>query len=189
MRDIGRVAGLTGVLAGAMFVLSTIIGSASGHRRGVFESSGDYLFQIVLAAAFALTLVAIEGLHSLQRSSSRYGRIGAAGALITFIGYALIVVVTALALMIAEGSLQSIRLIGAAAVLLGSILLGVMTIRARVLPWWCGVLLIVALPLGDISDMVVGVGSEGVVFGMVWGLLGYAMLQRTRVGGTRLTRQ
>jgi uncharacterized membrane protein YvlD (DUF360 family) len=166
----------------------TIIGSASGHRRGVFESSGDYLFQVVLAAAFGLTLVAIEGLHSLQRSSSRYGRIGAAGALITFIGYALIVVVTALALMIVEGSLQSIRLIGAAAVLLGSILLGVMTIRARVLPWWCGVLLIVALPLGDISD-IVSVGSEGVVFGMVWGLLGYAMLQRTRVGGTRLTRQ
>ncbi len=35
---------------------------------------------------------------------------------------------------------------GGLAVLIGSVLLGAMTLRARVLPWWCGVLLIVGFP-------------------------------------------
>ena len=53
--------------------------------------------------------------------------------------------------------------------LIGSILLGAMTIRARILPWWCGVLLIVGFPLGDILEMVVFVGSEAIVFAIVGG--------------------
>src|SRR3712207_8136873 len=57
---------------------------------------------------------------------------------------------------------------GGVAVLVGSILLGVMTLRARLLPWWCGVLLIVGFPLGDILEGVVGTGSESIVLGIVW---------------------
>jgi hypothetical protein len=54
-----------------------------------------------------------------------------------------------------------------------------MTIRARILPWWCGVLLSVGFPLGDdILDMVVVVGSESIVFAIVWGLIGDALLSR-----------
>jgi len=59
--------------------------------------------------------------------------------------------------------------VGGLAVLIGSILLGAMTIRARILPWWCGVLLIVGFPLGDILEMVVFVGSEAIVFAIVGG--------------------
>ena len=40
----------------------------------------------------------------------------------------------------------------------------------------CGVLLIVGFPLGDIVDELVARGSEGIVFGIVWGLVGYALL-------------
>jgi hypothetical protein len=61
-------------------------------------------------------------------------------------------------------------------VLVGSILLGAMTIRARILPWWCGVLLIVGFLIGDILEMVVVVGSENIVFAIVWGLIGSALL-------------
>ncbi len=61
--------------------------------------------------------------------------------------------------------------------LVGSILLGAMTIRARVLPWWCGVLLIVGFLLGDFLENV-AVGSENIVFTIVWGLIGYALLSR-----------
>jgi hypothetical protein len=175
----GRVGGVAGVVAGAMFVLSTVIGWASGHERGVFETAGDYLFQIVLVVAFALALAVIAGLHAVQSSSRGYGRMGDAGASTAFVGYAFIVVVTAATPMVGD-SLHTVRLIGAFGVLFGSILLGVMTIRAGVLPRWCGVLLIVGFPLGDIADMVVA-GSEGIVFGIVWGLLGRALLQRTRV--------
>jgi uncharacterized membrane protein YeaQ/YmgE (transglycosylase-associated protein family) len=45
-----------------------------------------------------------------------------------------------------------------------------------VLPWWCGVLLIVGFPLGAILDEIVARGSEGIVFGIVWGLVGHALL-------------
>jgi hypothetical protein len=38
------------------------------------------------------------------------------------------------------------------------------------------VLLIVGFPLGDVLDGIVAEGSEGIVFGIVWGLVGYALL-------------
>jgi uncharacterized membrane protein YhaH (DUF805 family) len=107
---------------------------------------------------------------------STTGRLGAAGFLITFIGYTLIVVVTAATTLAGGEALHNVRLIGGLAVLIGSILLGAMTLRARVLPWWCGVLLIVGFPLSDVLDEIVASGSEGVVFGIVWGLVGYALL-------------
>ena len=55
-----------------------------------------------------------------------------------------------------------------------------MTLHARVLPWWCGVLLIVGFPLGGVLDENVARGSEGIVFGIVWGLVGYALLSSSR---------
>ena len=96
--------------------------------------------------------------------------------MITFIGYALIVAVAAVTLLVGGEALFSVRLIGALAVLIGSVLLGAMTLRARVLPWWCGVLLIVGFLLGDVLDDIVASGSEGIVFRIVWGLVGYALL-------------
>jgi hypothetical protein len=34
----------------------------------------------------------------------------------------------------------------------------------------------VGFPLGDVLDEIVASGSEGIVFGIVWGLVGYALL-------------
>jgi hypothetical protein len=65
---------------------------------------------------------------------------------------------------------------GGLVMVVGSILLGVMTLYARVLPLWCGVLLIVGLPLDELLDW--GVLSESIVFAIVWGLIGYALLSR-----------
>jgi hypothetical protein len=70
-----------------------------------------------------------------------------AGASMAFVGYAILVVVAAATLLAGADVLLNVRLVGAAAVLVGSILLGIMTIRARVVPWWCGVLIIVGFPL------------------------------------------
>ncbi len=98
-----------------------------------------------------------------------------------FVGYALIAMVAAASVLVGAEALQSVRLASAAAVLIGSILLGAMTIGARVVPWWCGVLMIVGFLLGDISDAVVR-GGEVIVLGIVWGLVGYALLsQRSTV--------
>src|ERR687893_1557089 len=136
-----RWGGLAGLVAGVMFVLAGILFFIAPPQGAVFNSFSDYLSEVILVVAFALTLVAITGLHALQ--SGRYGRLGAAGSLITFIGCALIVVVTAVSVLAGGQALYLARLLGAAAVLIGSALLGGPTPRARVLPRWCGVLLIV----------------------------------------------
>jgi hypothetical protein len=171
--DLVRWGGGAGVATAVMFVLAGILILIAPPQR-VFNSFGDYLVEVILVVAFALTLVAIAGLHTLQ--SGRYGRLGAAGSLITFIGYASIVVVAAVGKLVGGEALFAVRLIAALAVVMGSTLLGAMTIRARVLPWWCGVLLIVGFPLGDVLDSIVAVGSEGIVLGILWGLVGYALL-------------
>src|ERR671910_1815201 len=168
-----RWGGWAGVVAAGMWVLSAILIFLATPQRVSFNSFSDYLLQIILLVAYMGTMVAILGLHALQSESGRYGRLGAAGSLIAFIGYALIVVVAAVSILVGGEALFAVRLLGALAVLIGSVLLGAMTLPARVLPWWCGVLLIVGFPLGDVSNAIVAEGSEAFVFGIVWGLVGY----------------
>jgi hypothetical protein len=170
-----RWGGLAGLTSAVMFVVAAIVNLISPYQRGVFDSFSDYLYQLFITVAFALALVAIAGLHALQ--SGRYGRWGTAGALMAFVGYAILVVVAAATLLAGADVLLYVRLVSAAAVLIGSIVLGVMTIRARVLPWWCGVLIIVGFPLGDFSNALIR-GGEAIVFAIVWGLVGFALLSR-----------
>jgi hypothetical protein len=139
---------------------------ALGHthvRRiaaGVPSSFNDYLLEIVVVAAFVLTLVTLAGLHAAQRHSGRYGILGAAGFWLTFLGYVVVLVTVHLTLLAGGEPILSVRLVGGLLVLVGSILLGAMTIRARVLPWWCGVLLIVGLALGEfLNNVAEGLGS------------------------------
>jgi len=174
--DVVRWGGLAGVAAGLSFVMSGILALIAPPQRAL-GSFSDYLIEIVIVLAFALTLATIAGLHAKQRQSRRYGLIGMAGTLLTFVGYA-IVLVTAHVTTLAGGEASLIvRLAGGLLVLVGSILLGAITLYARVLPWWCGVLLIVGFPLGDSLENVAE-GSENVVLAIVWGLIGYALLSR-----------
>ena len=166
------------MVAAVLFVLEGILLLIAPPQEAVFNSFGDYLSEVILVVAFALTLVAIAVLHALQ--SGRYERLRAAGSLIIFIGYALIVVVAAVSVLAGGQALYLVRLVGATAVLIGSALLGATTLRARVLPWRCGVLLIVGFPLGDVSNAIVARGSEAIVFGIVWGAVGYALLTSSR---------
>ena len=177
--NVVRWGGLAGVVAAVMWVLTAILIILASPQRVSFSSFSDYLLQIVLLAAYAGTPVAILGLHTLHSGSERYGRLGAAGSLLTFIGYAIVFVVIMVSILEGGASLLTVRIAGATAVLIGSILLGAMVIRARIIPWWCGVLLIVAFPLGDVSNAVLE-GSEGNLLGILWGLVGYALLSQSR---------
>ncbi len=176
--NVVRWGGLAGVVAAVMWTLSAILILLAMPQRVSFDSFSDYLLQIILLVAYAGTLIAILSLHALQSESGRYGRLGAAGSLLTFIGYATVFVVVAVSVLEGGASLLPVRLAGASAVLIGSILLGSMTIRARILPWWCGVLLIIAFPLGDLSNELLR-GSEGILLGILWGLVGFALLARS----------
>jgi hypothetical protein len=173
-----RWGGLAGVVAGVMFLLSGILTFiVAPPPQGALGSSGAYLFEVVIVVAFASTLVALAGLHAAQRQSRRYGILGTAGFLLTFVGYALVLVIAHLIRLAGVEPILSLCPVGGLLVLVGSILLGAMTMYARVLPWWCGVLLIVGFPLGAFLETVRS-GIENIVFAVVWGLIGYVLLSR-----------
>jgi hypothetical protein len=175
--DMVRWGGLAGVAAGVMFGLSGILTFIVAPPQRVLGSFSYYLLEVVIVLAFALTLVAIAGLHAVQSQSGRYGSLGAAGSLLTFLGYVILLVTVHLTTLAGGVPIYSVRLVSGFVALVGSMLLGAMTLYARVLPWWCGVLLIVGFPLGDFLDNVAK-GSENIVFAIVWGLVGYALLSR-----------
>src|SRR5215213_10594494 len=161
--DMVRWGGLAGLAAGVVFLLSGIL-TLIAPPQMIAGSLSYYLIEVVLVVAFALTLVAIVGLHALQRG--RYGRLGAAGSLLTFLGYAIVLVSAHLTTLAGGEPIYFVRLMGGLVMVVGSILLGIMTLYARVLSWWCGVLLIVGFPLDDLLDW--GVLSESLVFAIVW---------------------
>ena len=172
-----RWGGVAGVASGVIFVVSGIL-TLIAPPQGAPSSLGDYLLSAALIVAFALALVAVAGLHAAQSRSGRYGWLGAAGALLTFVGYAIVLVAAHITTLAGGEPSQTVRVVGGLAVLVGSILLGAMTLRARLLPWWCGVLLIVGFPLGGILEGLVGVGSENIVLGIVWEAIGYALVSQ-----------
>jgi hypothetical protein len=182
-----RWGGLAGVAAGVMFVLSGILTLIAPPQKEL-GSFGGYLIEVVIVVAFALAMVAIAGLHAAHRLSGRYGGLGAAGALLTLVGYALVLVAAHVTTRVGGEPIYTVRLVGGVGVLFGSILLGAMTLRARLLPWWCGVLLLVGFPLGDILEGVVGMGSESIALGIVWGTIGYALLSQSSTAAERPSR-
>jgi hypothetical protein len=131
-----------------VFLLSGIL-TFFAPPQGVPSSSRDYLLEVVIVVAFVPTLITIAGLHAVQRQSGRYGLLGAAGSLLTFLSYAIVLVSAHLVVLAGGEPILSIRLVGGLLVLVGSILLGAMTICARVLPWWLGALVMVGFLLGD----------------------------------------
>ncbi len=60
-----RWGGLAGVFAAAMFAVSFIINQIAPVQR-VYDSTSDYLHQVVVLMAYAGALVAVVGLHALQ---------------------------------------------------------------------------------------------------------------------------
>jgi hypothetical protein len=181
-QDMVRWGGLAGVAAGVMFLLSGILYFivAPPLPTRALGSFGDYLYEVVVAVAFALVLVTIAGLHAAQRQSERYRILGTAGFSLTFLGYAIVLVIAHLYRLVGGEYILSLRLAGGLLVLVGATLLGAMTMYARVLPWWCGVLLIVGFPLGAFLENVLA-GIENIVFAIVWGLIGNALLSRRGV--------
>ncbi len=169
-----RWGGISATIASVMYALTTIL-SLFAPQEVVFDSFVDYLLEAVFVVALAGTLVAIAGLHALQRG--RYGRLGAAGSLTAFVGYALLFVAATATTLAGRETLDAVFPLGVLAVLVGSVLLGAATLRARVLPWWCGVLLIFGFPLSVALDVAVS-GAGGIVLGAVWALVGYALLSR-----------
>jgi hypothetical protein len=134
---------------------------------------------VLLILALMLTAAGLVGLHALQRES--YGLLGRAGLYI------------AVASLLARALGAGVYLAGSSALawisypwgtvgmLVGLVVYGVATLRARVLPRWYGLALIVSMP---VSLPLAAYGSA--VFGLIMVILGYGLWSRK---GTATRRQ
>ena len=134
----------------------------------------ELMFLVVLLLG---ALAAIAGLHTLQRE--RYGAPGAAASLTSFVGVALILVGATADVLAGQryALLAYFLIVGSLVATVGLVSLGVTTMLARVLPWWCGASLIVGSPPFALFLL-------GPLVGLVWALVGYALL---RVGAQQPT--
>ena len=171
-----RWAGWAGLLAAALFVTSTVINQVAPVQEP-YVSTTDYVHQAVLVLAFLAVVGAVIGLTALLRSTGRMRALSAIGGVLTGGGYFLVGLLSLVNLIQGERSLVAVRQVAALVLLVGSALLGVLVLITRVMPWWCGVLLIVAFPLGDVVDELFR-GGEGILFALLWGSVGIALLRR-----------
>lgn len=172
-----RRGGIAGVLAAALFVSAAIL-SRLAPVGAIYQTPTDYLYQVLLVVAFAATIGTVLALNAWHRPYPRYGRVGAIGSIVAILGYAIVLLVVVINMVLGGWNLTPVRIVGAVMVLVGSALLGVATLRARQLPWWCGVLLIVAFPIGDVIDGMFA-GGEAIMLALLWGSVGAALWRRS----------
>jgi hypothetical protein len=141
------------------------------------------LFFVLLALG---ALVAIAALHTLQRE--HYGLLGTLASLSVFIGVALSLGSN---LGLTEGlpwplpeRIFMVSVLGAAS---GMVALGIATIAARALPWWCGAALIVgAIGFAGQTLALSWTGFiMGLLAGLAWAVVGFALLR----AGSRLAEE
>jgi hypothetical protein len=168
--------GIGGLLAAALFVTSTVINQISPVQFP-FVATTDYVNEAVLALAFAVAVMAVVGLAVLLRRSGRFRRLTVVGAALAGAGYLVVSVLSLANLVQGDRVLNEVRQIAALSLLVGSALLGILVLITRTIPWWCGVLLIVAFPLGDVVDAVFP-GGEGILLALAWGTVGAVLLAR-----------
>jgi hypothetical protein len=168
--------GIAGIVAAALFIVSAILDQLSPLQR-TYDSAASYLYLGVVVAAYIAVIIAVLGIHALHRGRARYGRLGTTGTVLTIAGYLIMAVVRMISMAAGQELLGNVRIGAGLAVLIGSVLLGVVILRARMLPWWCGVLLIVAFPLGDVANAIFS-AAENLLLALLWGSVGVALLAR-----------
>jgi hypothetical protein len=152
------------MLGGAIFMVDGLFElafPASGPVHLGVETSGAQ------AVALLLLLAGMVGFHVLQRGS--YGLVGWAGFFMVVAGFP--VDVLGKTGVLPEGAaFEQLLVIGVLAIMLGFVLYGAATLRAGILPRWCGVGFIV----GPVLPIFVDPGGVALL-GLLWVALGYAL--------------
>jgi hypothetical protein len=182
-----RLGAFGAIVAGAAWIASSLLTAAIASGRSPEVTGFASLDKMLYLVALAGTMGGIVGLHSRQAPS--YGRLGTAGFLATFTGTALLLL--GLFLSFTIGSVLGPTLLdpmlglGLWDALMGFIVLGAATLKLGVLPRWCGVLLIICLPLA----IALGDYGGGAVLGLLWLAVAYALLAQHDVSALLRTRK
>jgi hypothetical protein len=171
-----RLGAYLALFAGAAWMVLGFVAVITLIRGGGVHSPA-FLGSALYVVAFVGTLGGIVGLH--VRQSSGYGLLGKAGFAAAFSGTALLVV--GLVLLFALGDspeptfLDTVLALWDA--LAGFVLVGVATLRLTTLPQPCGWALLASPPLA----LLLGDYGGGMVLGVAWLVVGYALLAQRDV--------
>jgi hypothetical protein len=153
------------MLAGVVWIASGIIDMVLMEGQG-----GASLQEVLFIVALVGVLGGLGGLHA--RQTPRYGWLGMAGFLAAFISSTLLLIGLVLTFVLSSNVLDPILALGLLGALVGLVLLGAATLRVGVLPRWCGLVLILCLPVA----IALGDYGGGIVLGLVWLVVGYILL-------------
>lgn len=175
--NIVRLGGLAAMSCGALSLASASLGLLPLFGA----AAGGFLVAVAGAVTLLLVPAGMVGFHVLQRHD--YGRLGRVGFWLIVVG-SLTVAFGVADFFVWGDMLQdavplSLKL-GPLVLLVGFVVYGVATLRAGVLPRWCGVAF-AALPIVLVADVLVPWGpftSMSITFGLVWLALGYALWAR-----------
>ena len=179
-----KIGGLAGLLAATLFIVSAVIDKVAPVGL-VYDSPNEYIYSAVSMVAFLAVVVAVAGLRTLMSQTGKLSRLSTVAASLVGLGYGFVALLNAVNLIQGERTLNMVRLGAAMLMLTGSVILGVTVLVTRVLPWWSGVLLIVAFPLGHFANAVFP-SAENVLYVLLWGSIGLALLSRAEVPAERV---
>ena len=174
--NIVKLGGLAGVLAGVLFLIVAAIDQVAPVEV-VYDSPNEYLHSAVSMVAFLAVVVAVVGVWALKSRTGQLRRLAAVAAWLTGLGYGFVALLNAVNLIQGERSLNMVRLGAALVMLIGSVVLGVIILVTHLLPWWCGVLMIIAFPLGHFANALFP-SAENILYVLLWGSVGLALLAR-----------
>jgi hypothetical protein len=175
-----RWGALGALLAGIAWLASGIFSLVTGQGAAELQSPhaelstfSYFLLEILWCIALAGMLVALVGFHA--RQAPNYGRLGTAGFFAAFIGLFFMLVSTVASLLAESGDvLDWLFVLGFVGTLVGFVLLGTASLRARVLARWCGIMFLVAV-LGIPVFFTLGSYGGAILNGLVWLALGYGL--------------
>ena len=179
-----RSGGLAAMAGGIAFVATTLSLGAVANRLGLGLNDESVALIYALLPLVAVVAVASIAARYVQEGQRR-GWLALVASLVAFIGIGMVFVyvLTVLLGLLDFSVTEEFALLGVLLATVGLVALGLVTINigARVLPWWCGVALIVGSP----PFAFLGRPWGGVLLGGAWTLVGYALF---RAGTHRQTR-
>jgi hypothetical protein len=176
-----RWGALAALASGLLWIAAGLLTLAHPHTPpDVLGTRLDYLGTSVFSAAYLGVLGGLVGLRARQVDS--YGSLGEAGFLLAFVGAALLCMGQAASAIFAGNSTLGWLLEGPGyglmvamnLLLAGLVVLGIATLRARVLASWCGLALI-GVVVVSVFGAIVSTGLAFVAVGVLWMALGYAL--------------
>ena len=191
--DLVRWGALGALLAAIAWTVSGIIAlvlvQPPATNMGPQGSLSWYLIESSDAIAEIGMMGAVVGLHARQTPS--YGRLGMAGSIVAFVGAGLAALSTVLWLLTGygDGIVGLMFSLGGLGTLVGFPILGLATLRAGVLPRWCGWLLVgwlLYFPL--IFILLDFYGEARALFGLVFLAVGYVLWSQSSQGAQQPSR-